>query len=104
MNKIITKNYVYILIVAFMLSFSIGFFTTSYGLNEEASVGAQSEQYDKMKVTFVNIESRKTGTTFDTISDAVPASDMDSGGDRRRVYIPSQSYDSTRRLPSSADR
>ena len=77
MNKIITKNYVYILIVAFMLSFSIGFFTTSYGLNEEASVGAQSEQYDKMKVTFVNIESRKTGTTFDTISDAVPASDMD---------------------------
>ena len=72
MNKIITRNFVYILIVAFMLSFSIGFFTTNNGLNEEAIAAAQSETYDKMKVTFVEIESRKTGTTFDSVP-----SDMD---------------------------
>lgn len=73
MDKILNKKYIFILIIAFVMSFSIGFFTTNTGLNEEANAGAQDPNYDKLRVSFVTIDSRKTGTApFDTVP-----SDMD---------------------------
>lgn len=85
MNKIITRNFVYILIVAFMLSFSIGFFTTNNGLNEEAIAGDAST-YDKMRVTFVDIESRKTGTTFDSVPSDMEGHDASPDDNYLKTY------------------
>ena len=39
MKKILYKNYIFIIVVAFIMSFSIGYFTTNNGLNEEAIAG-----------------------------------------------------------------
>ena len=65
MKKKLNNNYIIILVMALLISFSIGYFTKPAGLNEEPVAGDttyQSVNYDKMRISYLNIKERKTGT------------------------------------------
>ena len=70
MKKLLYKNYIFIIVVAFIMSFSIGYFTTNNGLNEEELTPDRAANYDKMKISYARIVERKTGVEpFDSVSD-----------------------------------
>ena len=88
MDRIINKKYIFILIIAFIMSFSIGYFTTNNGLNEEANAAAQDPNYDKMMITYVNVKERKTGQEpFDSTTD-------DNGNDENDTNEYVRTFDS----------
>ena len=87
MDKILNKKYIFIILVAFIMSFSFGYFTTNNGLNEEKIAAAQDPNYDKMKISYVNIKERKTGVApFNSISD-------DNGNDENETNEYVRTYD-----------
>lgn len=71
MKKIINKKSIIVIFLLFIVSFSIGYFTTTNNkLNEEVTTPDQDENYDKMKISYVKITERKTGLgAFDSTSD-----------------------------------
>ena len=70
MNKILYKNYIFIIVIAFIMSFSIGYFATNNGLNEEALSPDRAANFDKMKISYITMVERKTGVEpFDSESD-----------------------------------
>ena len=86
MKKLLLKNYIFIIVVAFIMSFSIGYFTTNNGLNEEASAGdtiISAANYDKMKIAEILIKEKVTGTKkfntpdYNSVDDGSILSDME---------------------------
>ncbi len=65
MKKILNKNYIMLLIVALFVSFVVGYITTPYReYYEESDAPAVDENYDKMKISYLKIKERKTGTPY----------------------------------------
>ena len=70
MKKILNKKYILSILIVFIVSFSFGYFSINKMDEEKNTADLVTDNYDKLKVTYLNIKERKTGiSNFDSTSD-----------------------------------
>ena len=71
MKRLLNKNYILLLILSLIVSFTIGYIVTpKLVYEEEANAPATDPNYDKMRISYLRIKERKTGLpSWDSVSD-----------------------------------